>query len=70
MRLWRHSYNRQRTIKAVTVPEFIVYLYQVQLLSSRSAQAKLNSIAANTGQHVMQAAQQAFLALAQRRGER
>lgn len=64
------TFARQRAIKAVTVPEFIVYLYEVQLLSSRSAQDKLHSIAANTGQHVMQAAQQAFLALAQRRGER
>jgi predicted nucleic acid-binding protein len=31
---------RQRDLKAVIVPECIVYLYQLQLLSVRSAQAK------------------------------
>jgi hypothetical protein len=52
------------------VPEFIVYLYEVQILSARSAVVKLDGIAANTGQRVMQAARDAFAALAQRRGER
>ena len=60
----------QQNIKAVTVPEFIVYLYDVQILSARSAMAKLDGITANTGQRVMQAARDAFAALAQRRGER
>jgi hypothetical protein len=46
-----------------------IYLYQARLLSYRSALAKLEGIAANTGQRVMQAAWQAFVALAQRRGE-
>ena len=64
------TFARQQSIKAVTVPEFIVYLYDAQLLSARSAMAKLDGIAANTGQRVMQAARDAFAALAQRRGER
>jgi predicted nucleic acid-binding protein len=64
------TFARQHSIKAVTVPEFIVYLYDVQLLSARSAMVKLDGIAANTGQRVMQAARDAFVALAQRRGER
>jgi predicted nucleic acid-binding protein len=61
---------RQRGVKVVTVPEFIVYLYEVSLLSYRSAQTKLDGIAANTGSRVMQAAQHTFLTLAHRRGER
>ena len=61
---------RQRGLKAVTVPEFIVYLYQVELLSARSAQAKLDGIAANTGHRVMRAARDEFETLAQSRGER
>jgi predicted nucleic acid-binding protein len=61
---------RQRNLKAVTVPEFIVYLYQSQLLSARSAQVKLGGIAANTGQRVMRTARDEFEALAQSRGER
>jgi hypothetical protein len=64
------TFARQHSIKAVTVPEFIVYLYDVQLLSARSTMAKLDGIAANTGQRVMQAARDAFAALAQRRAER
>jgi hypothetical protein len=63
------TFARQRNLKAVTVPEFIIYLYQARLLSYRSALAKLDGIAANTGQRVMQAAWQAFMALAQHRGE-
>jgi hypothetical protein len=61
---------RQRGLKAVTVPEFIVSLYQAHLLSSRSALTKLDELASNTGQRVMQAARQTFLGLAQRHGER
>ena len=61
--------TRQHGLKAVTVPEFIVYLYQAHLLSYRSALSKLDEIAPNTGQRVLQAARHTFLALAQRRGE-
>jgi predicted nucleic acid-binding protein len=61
---------RQRGLKAVTVPEFIVYLYQAHLLSYQSALTKLDELAPNTGQRVMQAARQTLLGLAQRRGER
>lgn len=64
------TFARRRGIKAVTVPEFIVYLYQAQMLSYRSALSKLDGIAPNTGQQVMLAARQAFMALAQSRGER
>jgi predicted nucleic acid-binding protein len=64
------TFARQRALKAVTVPEFIVYLYQAHLLSSRSTRVKLEGIAANTGQQVMQAAWHTFEALAHRRGER
>lgn len=64
------TFARQQALKAVTVPEFIVYLYQAQLLSYRSALAKLDGIVANTGQRVMQAARQAFMDLADHRGER
>lgn len=63
-------FARHRGIKAVTVPEFIVYLYESRILSYRSAQNKLDGIAPNTGQPVMEAARQAFLALAQSRGEK
>ena len=61
---------RQRGLKPVTVPELIVYLYQAHMLSYRSALCKLDKIAPNTGQRVMQAARHTFLGLAQRRGER
>ena len=61
---------RQQGVKAVTVPEFIVYLYETQLLSLRSALTKLDGLAANTGQRVMQAAREAVAAVARRRGER
>jgi predicted nucleic acid-binding protein len=64
------TFARQHGIKAVTVPEFIIYLYEAQLLSARSTMAKLDGIAAITGQRVMQAARDAFTALAQHRGER
>jgi predicted nucleic acid-binding protein len=64
------TFARQRGLKAVTVPEFIVYLYQARLLSYRSALTKVDALAPNTGQRVMQAARQTFLPLAQRRGER
>jgi predicted nucleic acid-binding protein len=64
------AYARQQALKAVTVPEFIVYLYEAQLLSYRSALAKLDGIAANTGQRVMHVARQTFLDLAHHRGER
>jgi len=64
------TYARQQGIKAVTVPEFVVYLYEAQVLSYRSVLAKLEGIAANTGQRVMQPAREALAHLAQRRGER
>lgn len=64
------TFARQRSIRAVTVPEFIVYLYEAQILSYRSTVNKLDGIAPNTGRQVMQAARGAFLALAQSRGER
>lgn len=64
------TFARQRGVQVVTVPEFIVHLYEVSLLSYRSAQAKLDGIAANTGLRVMQAAQHTFVTLAHRRGER
>jgi hypothetical protein len=63
------TFARERRIKAVTVPEFVVYLYEAQLISYRSARQKLSQLAQNTGQRVMQAAQQAFLTLAQYRRE-
>lgn len=59
----------RRDIKAVTVPEFIVYLYEACILSYRSSLQKLDGIASNTGGRVMQTARQALLALAQIRGE-
>ena len=64
------TFARQRDLRAVTVPEFIVYLYEAHLLSYRSTTAKLDAIAPNTGQRVLQAVRQAFLVLAQHRGER
>ena len=64
------TFARQQGIKAVTVPEFVVYLYEVRLLSLRSTQVKLDGLAANTGQHLMQAARDTVAALAQHRGER
>jgi hypothetical protein len=64
------TYARQQGVNAVTVPEFVVYLYEVQLLSYRSTLGKLAGIAANTGQRVMQPAREALIQVAQRRGER
>jgi predicted nucleic acid-binding protein len=63
------TFARQQGLKAVTVPEFIVYLYQARLLFNQSALTKLDEIAPNTGQRVMQAARQTLLGLARRRGE-
>ena len=63
------TFARQRGIKAVTVPEFIVYLYEAHILSYRSALSKLDGIASNTGQSVMQVARQTFSTLARNRGE-
>ena len=63
------TFARQRGIKSVTVPEFIVYLYEMHILSYRSALGKLEGIASNTGQRVMQVAWQTFLTLAESRGE-
>ena len=63
------TFARQRGIKAVTVPEFIVFLYEMHILSYRSALSKLEGIASNTGQRVMQVAWQTFLTLAESRGE-
>ncbi|ETX08551.1 hypothetical protein [Candidatus Entotheonella palauensis] len=64
------TFARQQGLKVVTVPEFIVYLYEAELLSARSTQMKLDAIAANTGQRVMRAARGAFRALTTERGER
>jgi len=64
------TYARQQGIKAVTVPELVVYLYEAQVLSYRSALAKVEGLAANTGPRVMQPARAALAQLAQHRGER
>lgn len=64
------TFARQQGIKAVTVPEFVVYLYQANLLSYRSTLNKLDGIASNTGPQVMQAARQAVQGLAKQRGEK
>ena len=64
------TFARQRGMVAVTVPEFIVYLYEAHVLSYRSVLSKLDGIAPNTGQQVMQAARSAFDALARSREER
>jgi hypothetical protein len=64
------TYARQHGLHAVTVPEFVVYLYEAQLLSYRSAVAKLAGLAANTGQRVMQPAREALAHLVAHRGER
>jgi len=64
------TFARQRGLKAVTVPEFIVYLYQAHLLSYQSALTKLDELAPNIGQQVMQAARHTLLGLVQHRGER
>jgi hypothetical protein len=61
---------RQQGIKAVTAPEFVVYLYEVRLLSWRSTQGTLDGLAAHTGQRLMPAARDTVVALAQQRGER
>ena len=63
------TYARQQQMKAVTVPEFIVYLYAARMLSCRSALTKLDGLAANTGRQVMESARRSLLTLAQRRGE-
>lgn len=63
-------FARQQGLKAVTVPEFITYLYQADLLSYRSTLSKLDQLAGNTGPQVMQAARQAVQVLAQQRGEK
>lgn len=62
-------FARQGSIKAVTVPELIVYLYQARSLSYRSASAKLDGIASNTGRQVIQAARQTLAILSRQRGE-
>ena len=64
------TYARQHGVKAVTVPELVVYLYETQILSYRSALGKFAGLAANTGQRVMQPAREALDLVAQRRGER
>jgi hypothetical protein len=64
------TYARQHGVKAVTVPEWVVYLYETQILSYRSALGKFAGLAANTGQRVMQPAREALDLVAQRRGER
>lgn len=64
------TFARQHNIKAVTVPEFVVYLYHAHILSYNSALGKLDAIASNTGHYVMQVARQALLATAQNRDER
>lgn len=53
------TFARQQGLKAVTVPEFIVYLYEARLLSYRCTLNKLDGMAANTSQAVMHAARQA-----------
>ena len=63
-------FARQQGVKAVTVPEFIAYLYQANLLSYRSTLSKLDQIASNTGPQVMQAARQEVQVLAKQRGEK
>jgi hypothetical protein len=60
---------RQRGLKAVAVPECIVYRYQAYLRSYRSALTTLDELAPNTGQRMMQAVRHTLLGLAQRRGE-
>lgn len=63
------DFARRQDIKAVTVPELIIYLCETRILSQRSAQQKLDGIASNTGRQVMQAARQALGTLAETRGE-
>ena len=62
-------FARQHGLKALTVPEFTVYLYEIELLSLRSVQDKLDMISANTGKALMDAARQAVQSLAQSRGD-
>lgn len=64
------THTRQQGIRAVTVPELVVYLYEAQVLSYCSAVSKLDGLAANTGQRVMQPAREALAQLATHRGER
>lgn len=63
-------FARREGIKSVTVPEFAVYLYETRILSHRSAADKLEALASNTGQTVMQAARRALQLAADKRGER
>lgn len=63
------TYARRQRLKAVTLPEFIVYLYEYQLLSYRSASDKLDILASNTGRQVMTMAEQALQILASDRRE-
>ena len=63
------TFARRQGIKAVTVPELIVYLYEGQILSYRSSFSKLEGIASNTGLGVMQTAWYTFQTLARNRGE-
>ena len=62
-------FARQRGLKALTVPEFVVYLYEIELLSWRSVHDKLDRIAANTGKALMDEARQAVRSLAESRGD-
>ena len=62
-------FARQHGLKALTVPEFTVYLYEIELLSLRSVQDKLDRITANTGKALMDAAREAVQSLAQSRGD-
>lgn len=62
-------FARQRGLKALTVPEFTVYLYEIELLSWHSVHDKLDRIAANTGKALMNVARQAVQSLAESRGD-
>ena len=64
------TYARQQGVKAVTVLKFVIYFYEAQMLSYRSALAKVEGLAPNTGPRVLQPARAALAQLAQRRGER
>lgn len=66
----RGAVQPKQGIRAVTVPEFVVYLYEAQVLSYRSALAKLDDRAAHTGLRVMQPVREALAQLATRREER
>ncbi len=62
-------FARQHGLKALTVPEFAVYLYEIEVLSWRSVHDKLDRIAANTGKALMDVARQAVRSLAESRGD-